>query len=274
MSSLRVAVVQYSPEFGAKEQNLRRIDSITSSIDADVIVLPELCNTGYFFLDRKEVASEAETGDGRTAQLMRSIAQRRNAIVVAGFAEQAGTSLFNSTLVIVPEDSQNYVYRKIHLFYREQNCFDIGDSGFFVVRDERRDLRLGPMICYDWRFPESARALTLLGADLIACPSNLVTDAWHKVMPARAIENKIYLAVANRAGSEHRAGEELRFKGQSAIYAYNGEALATAAPDKDEVLYADIQPAQTRDKSFNAFNDVLSDRRPEYYVRLCTVDSK
>ena len=110
--------------------------------------------------------------------------------------------------------------------------------------------------------------LTLLGADLIVCPSNLVTDAWQLVMPARAIENKVYLAVANRAGTENRSGEELLFKGSSAIYGYNGQELQKAGPQGDEILEAEIFPAKTRDKSFNAINDVLKDRQPRHYQPL------
>ncbi|MCP4689859.1 MAG: hypothetical protein GY859_17535, partial [Desulfobacterales bacterium] len=176
--------------------------------------------------------------------------------------------LFNSCFVIRPGDGETRVYRKTHLFYKERLCFDAGDTGFFVVEDVERDVRVGPMICYDWRFPESARVLALLGADLIVCPSNLVTDAWRIVMPTRAIENKVYVAVANRAGVEKRGEEALRFKGASAVYGYNGNALRSAGPEDDEVLTAEIFPGKTRDKSFNPLNDVLRDRRPGHYGPL------
>ncbi|MFW5702332.1 MAG: nitrilase-related carbon-nitrogen hydrolase, partial [Bacteroidota bacterium] len=128
-----------------------------------------------------------------------------------------------------------------------------------------RDINIGTMICYDWRFPEAARTLALNGADLIICPSNLVTDVWHLVMPARALENKVYLAVANRIGRESSCGEELFFNGKSAIYGYNGQPMAIAGPEEEIVLSAEIDPAATRDKKFNEFNDLFSDRRPEMY---------
>ena len=121
------------------------------------------------------------------------------------------------------------------------------------------------MICYDWRFPEAARTLALRGADVIVCPSNLVTTVSHISMPSRALENKVYLAVANRTGAETRDDEELYFNGASAIYSYNGQQMAVADAQSDDTLIVDIDPVATRKKSFNAINDIFADRRPEMY---------
>jgi len=265
---LRLAVIQFTPEFGKKKENLYCLENLLAGIRADIIVLPELCTTGYLFFDREEVARAAETVNGPTVEFFRKTARRLSAVVVAGFAEKDGLNLYNACLVAVPENDRIYVYRKTHLFYKEQHGFDPGDTGFFIVNDDLRDIKIGPMICYDWRFPESARILTLLGADLIVCPSNLVTASWQRVMPARAIENKVYLAVANRAGVEERGADRLKFKGHSAIYDYHGIVLKKAGPGADEIIFADIFPGKTRDKSFNPINDVLNDRRPELYGPL------
>jgi predicted amidohydrolase len=264
---LKLAVVQFSPEFNQKQKNLDRIERLTGGLDADIIVLPELCTTGYFFLSRKEAAKAAEPTDGPTARFFQKMAQKHNAIVVAGFAERAGDKLFNACLIARPQAPPR-VYRKIHLFYKEKLCFDPGDREFFVVADDTRGLRLGPMICYDFRFPEAARILTLQGADVIVCPSNLVTDAWHPVMAARAVENKVYIAVANRGGREKRNGEELVFTGRSAIFGYNGRELQTAGQEDDQVLQVAIAPSETRDKSINPLNDLIKDRRSELYRPL------
>jgi len=268
MNSVKLATIQFTPQFGEKEKNLSRIQALTEGIEADIIVLPELCTSGYFFLSREEAAAVAEPADGLSGKFFQRLARRHNALVFAGFAERHQDRLYNACIVALPGKTDPLIYRKTHLFYKEQLCFDPGDTGFFVVEDQTRDLRVGPMICYDWRFPEAARILTLLGADLIVCPSNLVTDAWRLVMPARAIENKVYLAVANRAGTETREGEELLFKGNSAIYGFNGQEIQKAAPEGDEILTAEIFPAKTRDKSFNPFNDVLKDRKPQHYRPL------
>jgi predicted amidohydrolase len=272
MKSLTIAAVQFAPRFGEKDENFRRMEALTADVRADIIVFPELCTTGYFFTSREEVAEVAEAARGAAAEFFRAMARRHDAVVVAGFAEADRGRLFNSCLVVVPERKKAFVYRKTHLFYKERLCFDAGDTGFFVVPDARREVRIGPMVCYDWRFPESARVLALLGADLIVCPANLVTEAWHLVMPARAIENKLYLALANRVGTEAREGEELTFKGRSVIYDWSGKPLAQAGDRGEAVVTAAIRPAETRDKSFNPINDVLRDRRPEHYGPIAARD--
>ena len=271
MKGLILAVVQFTPGFKEKEKNLSRMQELVEDVTADIIVFPELCTTGYFFLSRDEVNDVAEPVTGPSSDFFQEMARNKNAVVVAGFAERHQKNLYNSCLIVVPEVKNPYLYRKTHLFYKEHACFDPGDTGFFVVEDKKRDVFIGPMVCYDWRFPESARVLTLLGADLIVCPANLVTEAWQRVMPARAIENNVYLAVANRAGLEKRKGEELRFKGNSAIYDFNGQEIKEAGEEKDEVLLAEIYPSKTRDKSFNAINDVLTDRQPQHYGPLTRI---
>jgi predicted amidohydrolase len=268
MSALRLSVIQFTPVFGKTAENLARIRALTVGLQTDIIVLPELCTTGYFFLSRAEVAQVAEPAGGATVQFFRELAARLRAVVVAGFAESDKDKLYNSCLLVTPERQEPWVYRKTHLFYKEQHCFDAGDTGFFIVDDAQRNIRIGPMICYDWRFPESARILTLLGADLIVCPANLITDAWKAVMPARAIENKVYLAVANRAGIEKRGDEELHFKGCSVVYDFNGQELQRAETGDTEILNVRIDPVKTRDKSFNQINDVLKDRQPQHYHQL------
>lgn len=268
MTDLNLAVVQFTPRFAQKEENLNRMAALVADIEADVVVFPELCTSGYFFTSRGELDQIAETANGPTYQFLRRIADRLDAVIVAGFAERENSSFFNSCLMVLPEAQGPIIYRKTHLFYKETLIFEPGDTGFFVVPVPSKNVTLGPMVCYDWRFPESARALTLLGADIIVCPANLVTDAWQVVMPARAVENKVYLAVANRCGVEQREAEKLAFKGRSAIYDYDGRSIKSAGPDGDEVLIAAVDPLKTRDKSFNSINNVLSDRRPQHYSPL------
>jgi predicted amidohydrolase len=268
MDPLKLAVVQFNPQLRKVDDNLACITDLTEDLDVDIIVLPELSTSGYFFISRNEVAKIAEPADGRTGKFFKDMARRLQAIVVAGFAESSDDKLFNSCLLALPEKDELHIYRKTHLFYKEADCFDVGDTGFFVVEDPHRDVRIGPMICYDWRFPEASRILTLLGADLIVCPSDLVTDVWRVAMPGRAVENKVYIAVANRTGTEKRRDETLTFTGKSAIYGFNGKELASAGPDENTVIQAEINPSQTRDKSFNPFNDILGDRQPQFYSRL------
>ena len=264
--SLNLSLVQFNPDFGNISANISRIKNYCATIESDIIVFPELCTTGYFFQNKTETLKLAENSNGSTINSIQQIATKKNSIIIFGFIEEDQGKVYNSAVIVMPDKSKSRIYRKTHLFYKERFCFDAGDSGFFVIEDKEKDIRIGTMICYDWRFPEAARSLGLLGADLIVCPSNLVTNIWTKVMPARAIENKVYLAVANRIGSESYEDEVVSFNGLSGIWSYNGDLLAGCPSDEEWVITTAIDPSKTRDKSFNAFNNIVADRRPEMYI--------
>jgi predicted amidohydrolase len=264
--AMKLSVVQFCPEYGQKAKNLAKVLDYAEKIDSDIIVFPELCTTGYFFQSKEEVLKYAEPADGETVSKLQDISSKKGKIIVVGFAELDGGDTYNSAAVIMPDRNITKIYRKIHLFYKERFCFSEGNSGYFVVEDKKRNVKIGTMICYDWRFPEAARSLGLLGADVIVCPSNLVTKIWPNVMPARAIENKVYVAIANRYGTETAGGESVEFNGISGIWKYNGEVMVQAGAEEETVLTVEIEPEKTRNKSFNEFNDIFGDRRPEYYI--------
>jgi len=100
---------------------------------------------------------------------------------------------------------------------------------------------------------------------LIAAPINLVTKFWPRAMPARALDNHIYLIVANRIGKEIRNDEELVFNGKSVIYDYNGTELAIAPSEEETVITTTIYPEKSRNKSINQINDIFKDRKIKYY---------
>ncbi|MGE5480764.1 MAG: nitrilase-related carbon-nitrogen hydrolase [Chloroflexota bacterium] len=264
---MKLSVAQFEPKLFDKKGNTERIIEMIGKSDADMIVFPELATTGYFFKGRAETLTYAEPFDGgESLSAVAEAARKADKAVVVGFAELAPNGdCFNSCALLLPEGERR-LYRKSHLFYREKFCFAPGDTGFFTVKWKRFGVNIGMMICYDWRFPESARTLALRGADLIVCPSNLVTDVWHISMPSRALENKVYLAVANRVGEETRGEETLIYKGLSAIYGYNGALLAKAGATEEVEISAIIEPSETRNKSFNEFNNIFTDRRPELYA--------
>jgi len=126
------------------------------------------------------------------------------------------------------------------------------------------------MVCYDWRFPESARTLALKGADVIACPSNLVTSVWEIGMRSRALENAVFVAVANGYKMETRSldnglKQELNFTGKSVLYNTSGTTLKQADGENDTVIEFTIDAREARNKSFNEYNDVFNDRKPSLY---------
>jgi len=262
---MKISLVQFAPELFKAEKNKNYIIEKIKSVNSEIIVFPELAVSGYFYLDSNDISDFSQTLDSEFIKELENLSSELNKIVVLGFAEKTGDKIYNSAIALFPDKSYNKVYRKTHLFYRERDVFEQGDSGYFVIDYKPLDIRIGLMICYDWRFPEASRCLGLLGADLIVCPSNLVTPAWPLVMPARAIENKVYVAVANRIGREDRNCERLTFTGKSAIYSYNGECLVMASSANEEVVTTDIYPLETRNKYFNEVNHLFEDRRPEFY---------
>lgn len=266
---IRLSVIQFAPVFADKLTNFEQIRTLTKNIESDIILLPELCTTGYSFLTPEEVAEQAEDAAGETATLLQQIAEEKKAMVIAGFAEKAADGCYNAAMIVAPGEPRG-IYRKTHLFYKEKLAFKEGNLGFAVYRHPLKDVNVGVMICNDWRYPEAARSLALKGADIIACPSNLVSNLWQKVMPARAFENKVYLAVANRYGEENRTladgqNQQLNFSGGSVCYDCIGDPIASAGSVGDTVLNIEFDAVQARDKSFNPYNDLLADRRPQYY---------
>jgi predicted amidohydrolase len=266
---VRLSIIQFTPEWGNKKVNLERIGNLLTGLETDIIVLPEFCTTGYSFLSKEEALNEAEELSRESSALFKKLSLQLNAVIVAGFAEKDGDLTYNSALIALP-DGDLKTYRKSHLFYKEKLCFEPGNSGFFVVDHPTKNCRIGVMVCNDWRYPEAARSLALLGADVIACPSNLVSTLWGVAMPARALENKVYLAVANRCGTEIRqladgSEQTLTFNGGSVIYDYNGSPLMQAGKTEDALITIEIEPALTRDKAFNAYNNLMDDRRPDLY---------
>jgi predicted amidohydrolase len=267
---VKLCVVQFTPAWGEKENNLHHIAELLKDIQADIIVLPELCTTGYSFLTKQEAFDAADDAAGESIKLFQSLAVQLKAMIVAGFAEKDGEHVYNSALAALPDGSMK-VYRKTHLFYKEKLCFEPGNSGFFVIDHPLLDCKVGIMVCNDWRYPEAARSLALLDADVIACPCNLVSTLWGVGMPARALENKVYVAVANRCGTEKRmlddgTEQSLTFNGGSVVYDCYGAIMVQANKTDDGIFTVEIDAVQTRDKSFNAYNDLFKDRRTQLYL--------
>jgi len=256
-----VAAVQTRPRFGEPSSNVRQAITMMENAPAEIYVLPELCTSGYVFAEQSEVEKLAEPIDGPSIKAFTEFAARRGVYVVAGFAERA-ERIYNSSALIGPEGVIG-VYRKIHLFDRENLFFAPGDKGFPVF--ETRFGKVGMMICFDWFFPESARSLALGGADIIAHPSNLVLPFCPDAMVTRCLENRVFAITANRVGEESRGGHTLSFIGQSEIVRPDGVIVKRLGGIDPGVAMADIDLARARHKRLNAFNDLMASRRPEQY---------
>jgi predicted amidohydrolase len=261
----KIGFYQFYPAFGKINVNLEQVIRALENAEADLIVLPELAFTGYYFQDRDELRHLAEDPDtSPTVDSLAALCRARDLVLVtAGFAEKRADKCFNSALSIGPQGLL-HTYRKLHLFGTERECFDPGDTPLQV--HQVREFNVGMMICFDWIFPEVARTLALKGADVICHPANLVLTYCQQTMRARCIENMVFAVTANRYGREKRPHGELDFTGQSQIVAPRGTLIYQSRPDVDDLYIAQIDPALARDKKITPQNDVMADRRPEFYL--------
>lgn len=261
---MKVAIFQFHPVFGDIEENLKKIERAVQSAEFDLLVLPELCTTGYQFSSYEEVLKLSEAiPNGSTTERLETLTRKKNAFIVAGMPEKDGTFLYNSAVLVGP-DGYKGKYRKIHLFDEEKLFFRKGDLGFPVF--DIVSAKIGLMICFDWIFPEAARTLALKGADLICQPANLVLPYCQDAMITRAIENRVFTITANRIGTEKRGGKPaLSFTGMSQIVSPKGERLLQFSRTEEKLRIVDIEPSQARDKWITPRNNLFEERRSEFY---------
>ncbi len=267
VSYMRVGFVQFAPKIGQTRDNVKHSIKLVSRADADLIVLPELCNTGYVFRSEREVSKLAEPiPDGETCRQWERLAAERDLYVVAGIAEKAESAYYNSAVIFGP---QGFIgsYRKSHLFLNEKRFFKPGDTGFNVFKAGKT--KIGIMICFDWIFPEATRILALKGAEIIAHPSNLIFPFCMEAMRTRAIENHVYAITCNRIGTERGT----TFHGESQVVGPDMRVLAKAGK-REEVQVVEIDPGEARKKEYTPVNNIFTDRRVELYRELVLGETK
>ena len=259
----RIGFAQTRPEFGRTDANLAEIERLAAVAGADLLVLPELAASGYEFADRDEALALAEPfGDGPISVATARIAETHRVTLVVGYPERDGARLYNSCLLASP-DGRLANYRKLHLFDRELALFDPGDRAPEVV--ETPAGRVGMMICFDWVFPEVARALALAGAQVIAHACNLVMPYCQRAMFARSVENRVFTVTANRVGAEERAGRRIEFTGASQVLDPCGNTLASASTGDEAVCVVEVDLSAADDKWISPRNHIFESRRPGMY---------
>jgi predicted amidohydrolase len=261
---MHVGYFQFNPIFGEVKRNLDMVVSRLMQVRCELMVLPELFASGYQFASKQEVESLAEeVPNGQTTEKLMEVARLRKMHIVAGLPERAGARFYNSAVVVAPGGFLG-VYRKTHLFFEETLWFSAGDTGFQVW--DIGHATIGVMICFDWIYPEAARALALKGADILCHPSNLVLPHCPDAMVTRCLENRVFAVTANRVGSEQRHGKErLTYIGKSEIVSPRGHILHRSAADHEDLVILEIDPAESRNKSLNTYNDLFEDRRVHLY---------
>lgn len=265
---MKAGYVQFDPTFGDIRGNVTRVIDLINNVNFDLLVLPELFNTGYQFIAHEEVQALSENiPSGFTTSALLETCRQKECFLVYGLAEKHRGKYYNSAALIGPKGLIG-VYRKSHLFSQEKTWFSAGDTGFRVWDTDLGSI--GVMICFDWFFPESSRVLALKGADIIAHPSNLVLPYCPESMPLRCLENRVYAITANRTGSEHRTADTAyTFIGRSQITGPDGMVLKSASSTDQEVSVASLDLGRARDKTVTMLDNLFSGRRPELYDVIC-----
>jgi predicted amidohydrolase len=253
-NNMRIGFCQFNVVHSNIEANLKKIADLLKNVEADLIVLPELCFSGYSFLSKNSVFPFADnSAQKEILNRLSIIAKTKGIYLIAGMAEKEGNKLYNSAIVIGPE---GYIgkHRKINLSKNEM-IFDRGKSlEIFKIGN----VKIGIAICFESWFPESMRILTLRGAQIICCPMNFGGPWTPDVIKVRSLENKVFTIMANRIGKEQIDSEEAEFRGESQIVDHGGNVLAKVAKEEC-VKTVDINPEEAKKKD----NIVCEDMRYE-----------
>jgi predicted amidohydrolase len=260
--SLAVGKVQ------ANRQSLRSAITQAANAGAQVVVVPELANTGYMFANIDELRGVAEPLDGPTVREWVALAEEHNLIIVGGFAEIATSGEVYNSAVLVDATGVRACYRKAHLWNNEKVDLFTPGTGAPPVVDTAVG-RIGVMICYDLEFPEWVRTAALAGAELLCCPVNwplYPAPAGERPIEvvkvqAAAATNRMFVAVADRAGRER--GQD--WLGGSVITDADGFPLTTLSLGEPGIHCAQLELSDARNKKISELNDVHADRRPELY---------
>lgn len=264
----KIALVQYQSVLGDFQKNAdRAVEMVREAAakGAKIVCFPEMFNTGYNFqLIGDGFHNCGETIDGHTITRLQKVAKECACYVIAPITLEKKVKgvFYNAAVVIDDEGVVLGDYSKHHLWAAERYYFHAGED--IPVFDTKYG-KIGVMICYDAGFPETARVLTLKGAELIFMPSAWRIqdwDMWNLNIPQRALENTLYVAGVNRFGHE----DDLYMFGNSKVADWRGRIIAESKEEKEEIVYAEID----LDQLTKARLDIhyLKDRRPDSYKLL------
>ncbi len=258
---------------------------------AQLILLQELFETPYFCIeqDTRHLRLATSLADNPAVKRMAVLARELNVVLPVSFFEHAGQSYFNTVAVVDAGGEVLGTYRKAHIpngvGYQEKTYFSPGDTGFRVWNT--RFGRIGVGICWDQWFPECARAMALMGAELLFYPTAIGSepppalpvhsrDHWQRTQQGHAAANLVPLIASNRIGTERslQSPDDLyiRFYGSSFIADVQGAKLAEAGEEGEAVILAELDLAQAAELRDNWF--VFRDRRPELYSALTSLDGQ
>ncbi len=281
----KIAILQLNLDSDRQTNMKKATEFITeaSKKGANVICLPELYSSFYFCQrENPDYFDFAEERGGVSFQHFSALAKQLGSVIIVPFFEKRDKGVYhNSAYMIDTDGSEAGLYRKMHIpddpCYYEKFYFNPGDLGFKAF--DNKFGRQGMLICWDQWFPEGARLTAMQGAEVLFYPTAIgwhpyekgeegdrQREAWITVQRGHAVANGIYVASVNRTGFEkHETTEEsgIDFWGSSFIAGPQGEIIAQASTDKEEILYADIDLKRLENVRRNW--PFFRDRRTDFY---------
>jgi N-carbamoylputrescine amidase len=246
---------------------------------AQVILIPELFE-GYYFckdMDKKYFSWACPRENNPLIARFSMLAKELGVVLPLSYFERYGERYFNSLVMIDADGTIMDNYRKTHIpdgpGYEEKFYFEPGDTGFKVWETKFGNVGVG--ICWDQWFPETARCLTLMGADMIFYPTAIGSEPeigvdsashWQRVQMGHSAANIIPVIAANRIGEEVGESCTLTFYGSSFITDHTGQKVAVASRDKEEILYSEFDVQANREHRH--YWGLIRDRRPECYGEI------
>lgn len=279
---VKVAAIQMAMS-DDKEINTAEAEALVREAAANgakIILLPELFEGLYFCkdMDEKYFSWAQEREDHPLITRFSSISKELDVVLPVSYFEKSGENYFNSLVVIDADGTVMDNYRKTHIpdgpGYEEKFYFEPGNTGFRVW--ETKYAKIGVGICWDQWFPETARSLALMGAELIFYPTAIGSEPeihvdskshWQRVQQGHAAANTVPVIAANRIGIEKGVSCTLTFYGASFMTDYTGEKVTEASRDKEEILYAEYD--LEADKKQREYWALFKDRRPKMYEEVC-----
>ena len=259
---MRIAILQAAGvpgDPGANLATVRRFAREAAAGGARLLVCPEAFVTGYN-IGPERVAQLAEPADGEAVRALAAVAAEAGLAVVCGYCERDGEAVYNAAVLVDRDGEVLLHYRKTHLFGElDRAAFAPGDRAPAVA--ELDGVGVGLLVCYDVEFPEPVRRLALEGAQLVAVPTSLMAPShWiaELLVPARAAENQVFVAYANRVGAEG----ELLYVGRSCVAGPEGRVVV-AGPADETLLFADVEPRVI--DGARERHSYLDERRPALY---------
>ncbi|ANC86957.1 MAG: N-carbamoylputrescine amidase [Sphingomonas aquatilis] len=282
MTEITVAALQlaFSNDIDANIANVSRLVREAAGQGASVILPPELFEGEYFCRVEDEglFANAAPVGEHKAVLAMQALAEALKVTIPTSFFEADGPHYYNSLAMIGPDGEIQGVYRKSHIpdgpGYEEKFYFRPGNTGFKVwpAPQTAPGWTLGVGVCWDQWYPETARAMMLMGAELLFYPTAIGSEPhdtsldtarlWRRAMVGHAVSNVVPIVAANRVGVEH----DQTFYGTSFIADERGDILAELDREEEGVIVATLDLARIR--RHRAAFGFFRDRRPELYGRL------